>query len=230
LVHYPTNDDMKLLHGVTYQILLSTAIPLVFLLPPVNWQRRLSVFNTKTEDNTALFQIMVWFEIIPGILSLVIFHSALYLNHRRDPEKIWIGGCWSEIDSQNCGHSSAWTHFIFNAITSFALQLYPIFDPHPSLVSQSIALECCNIIQLYPAALVLILLYKVYCRGVREVEYRFQLLLRPLQLPRGQISTILDLNKEQSKTAHFEQLRIFRGYFDDGQDYGKPRWYNGICC
>ncbi|GMT14357.1 hypothetical protein PFISCL1PPCAC_5654, partial [Pristionchus fissidentatus] len=68
-----------------------------------------------------------------------------------------------------------WTHFVFNAFTSFTLALYPIFDPNPPLVSRAIVIECCNIIQMYPLTLAAILLYK---------------------LSRSQISSILDINKD----------------------------------
>lgn len=88
---------------------------------------------------------MVWFEIIPELCALAIFHSALYINHRRDPEKTfdyldrrvqvllmiaYSSYLFTQIESnKRVIHiilPVLWTHFIFNAFTSFALQLYPL--------------------------------------------------------------------------------------------------------
>lgn len=88
---------------------------------------------------------MVWFEIIPELCALAIFHSALYINHRRDPEKTIdyldrrvqvfiiissLSYLFTQIESnKRVIHiilPVLWTHFIFNAFTSFALQLYPL--------------------------------------------------------------------------------------------------------
>ncbi|GMR48690.1 hypothetical protein PMAYCL1PPCAC_18885, partial [Pristionchus mayeri] len=111
-------------------VILSLVVPLLFLVPPIDWNRRMYIFNTRTDENSAMFQIMIWLEIIPEVVAILVFHLVLYANTRRSPlsNLLYLAERVQIESNKRVIHivlPLLWIHFAFNAFTSFGLQLYP---------------------------------------------------------------------------------------------------------
>ncbi|KAF8371062.1 hypothetical protein PRIPAC_77491, partial [Pristionchus pacificus] len=111
-------------------ILCSLFVPIAFLVPPLKWNQRMYIFNTRTDENSEMFQHMIWLEVGPEVLAIAFFHIILYTNRRRSPQMNvdYLKRRVLIESNKRVFHiilPVLWAHLGFTTLTIFGIFLYP---------------------------------------------------------------------------------------------------------